>query len=189
MCDHDPVTTTDSATTPESDLDIHDWFDLTYANYLVLPRSILQSMPDWWQHRFVAMLRELSDAYGQLEWPDYDVQAVVRREFSDLTDDERLQLGYTVERADPDDDEALDQWTSPDGDEVDTCHDTVSNAIDDPIPHYNRGRTIVPLPDAGKEPTYRPRIDYQLEEAVGGPSHCTLIVDGVVRFTGWNGPA
>lgn len=38
---------------------IHVWFNLTYASYLVLPRSILQSMPLEWQRRFVKCLREL----------------------------------------------------------------------------------------------------------------------------------
>lgn len=55
--------------------DIHTWFGLTYSNYLVLPRSVLQSMSKEWQHRFVAMLDELYDAYGGLDWPNYHVQA------------------------------------------------------------------------------------------------------------------
>lgn len=38
---------------------IHDWFELTYSSYLVIQRSILQSMPVEWQRRFVACLREL----------------------------------------------------------------------------------------------------------------------------------
>lgn len=46
----------------ESDDDIHTWFGLTYANYLCLPRSILQSMPDEWQRRFVVCLEELRTA-------------------------------------------------------------------------------------------------------------------------------
>ncbi|EFC79182.1 hypothetical protein FrEUN1fDRAFT_7713, partial [Parafrankia sp. EUN1f] len=37
---------------PESDT-IHTWFGLSYSNYLVLPRSLLQSMPDRWQEPFV----------------------------------------------------------------------------------------------------------------------------------------
>ena len=57
---------------------IHCWFELTYANYLVLPRSLLQSMPEDWQARFVAMLEELNDAYSHLDWPSYIVTA--RRE-------------------------------------------------------------------------------------------------------------
>jgi hypothetical protein len=40
---------------------IHHWFELTYSNYLVLPRSILQSMPQDWQARFVRCLEELRD--------------------------------------------------------------------------------------------------------------------------------
>lgn len=40
---------------------IHRWFGLTYASYLVLHRSALQSMPLEWQERFVACLRELED--------------------------------------------------------------------------------------------------------------------------------
>lgn len=38
---------------------IHDWFELSYASYLVLPRSVLQSTPDKWQIKFVELLEEL----------------------------------------------------------------------------------------------------------------------------------
>lgn len=38
--------------------DIHTFFGLTYANYLVMHRSGLQSMPDRWQVEFVALLEE-----------------------------------------------------------------------------------------------------------------------------------
>jgi hypothetical protein len=49
--------------TPENDEEpIHTWFGLTYAQYLVLPRTALQSMPSEWQRRFVKCLNELSDA-------------------------------------------------------------------------------------------------------------------------------
>lgn len=54
---------------------IHGWFNLTYANYLVLPRSVLQSMSDEWQSSFVALLGELDQQYGGLDWPDYTVNA------------------------------------------------------------------------------------------------------------------
>lgn len=40
---------------------IHAWFGLTYANYLVLNRALLQLMPQDWQARFVACLEELSE--------------------------------------------------------------------------------------------------------------------------------
>ncbi len=42
--------------------DVHAYFGLTYANYLVLHRTILQSMPDEWQRRFVEVMDELDDA-------------------------------------------------------------------------------------------------------------------------------
>lgn len=44
---------------------IHLFFELSYASYLALPRSVLQSMPEGWQRRFVACLEELDDA---IEW-------------------------------------------------------------------------------------------------------------------------
>lgn len=44
---------------------IHEWFELTYAQYLTIPRSVLQSMPAEWQERFVTCLRELDSA---IDW-------------------------------------------------------------------------------------------------------------------------
>lgn len=41
---------------------IHDHFELSYATHLVLQRSILQSMPDAWQAKFVVLLDELDAA-------------------------------------------------------------------------------------------------------------------------------
>lgn len=40
---------------------IHDWFELTYAQYLTIPRTVLQSMPVTWQERFVKLLEELDE--------------------------------------------------------------------------------------------------------------------------------
>jgi len=47
------------------DAPIHDWFELTYAQYLAIPRSVLQSMPIDWQQRFVKCLNELDERF---EW-------------------------------------------------------------------------------------------------------------------------
>lgn len=38
---------------------IHTWFELSYAQYLTIPRSILQSMPLEWQQVFAALLYQL----------------------------------------------------------------------------------------------------------------------------------
>ena len=49
-----------------SESPIHLWFGLSYSSYLVLPRSVLQSMPREWQERFVAALREADKSFGHL---------------------------------------------------------------------------------------------------------------------------
>lgn len=55
--------------------DIHTWFNLTYANYLVLHRSLLQSMPEQWQHQFVTLLEELDQAFNSVKQAaKYDVR-------------------------------------------------------------------------------------------------------------------
>lgn len=44
---------------------VHTWFELSYARYLSIPRSVLQSMPIKWQRRFVMCLNELD---GLIDW-------------------------------------------------------------------------------------------------------------------------
>ena len=45
---------------------VHYWFGLTYSSYLVIPRSVLQSMPVGWQQRFVALLEEADQMAGDV---------------------------------------------------------------------------------------------------------------------------
>ena len=56
---------------------IHGYFGLSYANYLVLPRSVLQSMPDKWQKQFVKLLNQIPELFGSGFEPGggYDVRA------------------------------------------------------------------------------------------------------------------
>jgi hypothetical protein len=42
---------------------IHDWFELTYAQYLTVPRSIMQRMPVAWQQQMAQLLTELDEAF------------------------------------------------------------------------------------------------------------------------------
>ena len=44
---------------------VHNYFGLSYAQYLVIPRSVLQSMPQEWQQRFVNCLKELNET---IDW-------------------------------------------------------------------------------------------------------------------------
>lgn len=56
---------------PDEDaMDIHTYFNLTYANYLVIPRTLLQSMDEGWQERFVRLLNELNEAFDYIERAD-----------------------------------------------------------------------------------------------------------------------
>lgn len=61
---------------PEAPLerDVSAFFELTYASYLVLPRVILEAMPEDWQLRFVQCLDELRD-----EWEAEDNYTVKLR--------------------------------------------------------------------------------------------------------------
>lgn len=144
-------------TTETDDLtgtDIHTWFSLSYCNYLVLHRTLLQSMPREWQVRFTAMLEELDAAFDHVERPAYfKVEAAEEHEYGDLTDAQRARLRIvrheepcTVEhdheenfglncddRVTFEDDERMD--IEPDERVLITCAD--------PVPHYNRGRAHV----------------------------------------------
>ena len=44
------------------DAAVHQWFELSYSHYLVLPRSLMQAMPIEWQERLVACLNEMQEA-------------------------------------------------------------------------------------------------------------------------------
>lgn len=47
----------------------HEWFGLSYASWLVLPRLALQEMPPDWQERFYALIDEAQERYG-METPE-----------------------------------------------------------------------------------------------------------------------
>ena len=54
---------------------IHEWFGLSYSQYLTIPRSVLQSMPGMWQATFVHLLREMNETieWGHLPNQEYRV--------------------------------------------------------------------------------------------------------------------
>lgn len=68
---------------------VHEWFGLSYAAYLVLPRSVMQSMPVEWQRQMVALLEEADESLGHLYGAnEYDVRLVVdgKRRLDPLAD-------------------------------------------------------------------------------------------------------
>jgi len=67
------------------------------TDYLVVPRSLAQSMPLRWQQVFVALLADLHDAYRQLDWPVYQVVASRRELLTDLDEDQLAFVGYVAD--------------------------------------------------------------------------------------------
>lgn len=138
---------------PDNRLDgpIHDWFGLTYSNYQVLHRTLMQSMPVEWQQRMVACLDELRSAFAHIEHADYyKVDAADEAYYSDLDDWQMKQLG--ISRPDGGDDDETDESEDADSDvfydrdgNEHQGHDRllIPRIGGDPIPHYNRGRTYI----------------------------------------------
>lgn len=68
----------------KSQTPIHDWFELTYASYLVLPRSLLQSLSVETQREFVRVLERIyeeEEANMPHHWPH---QANIRVQLRDV---------------------------------------------------------------------------------------------------------
>lgn len=143
----------DRPVTPDDDDDeaVHQWFELSYSTYQVLPRTLMQSMPAEWQRRMVACLEELRDAFAHVEQaPGYQVTAC-RWQLPHDTDDYTLRgLGFWWDHGPT----GRRTYYNRDGDEVDAMRACVPVPVTDPVPHYNRGRTrITPRVDAPGTPT------------------------------------
>ena len=125
---------------------IHTWFGLSYANYQVLHRTLMQSMPVEWQERMVACMEELRDAFAHIEQAEaYDITPGEDRYLYDLTDAELAQVGFTDEIVENGGEcethyHHKDGWTV-DPNEAPSYHVVLPKP--DPVPHYNRGRTFV----------------------------------------------
>jgi hypothetical protein len=122
--------------TGEHERDVHTWFSLSYSNYAIAPRTLLQSMPPEWQDRFVRLMDELSDAFRHIPQADgYKVTAGTWQYIQDCTDRQLKLAGVTESEEDPD----VFFW---DGEEL-THTSWVFIPGADPVPHYNRGRTHI----------------------------------------------
>ncbi len=42
---------------------IHTWFELTYAQFLTVPRLVMQNMPLEWQEKMAALLDEMDETF------------------------------------------------------------------------------------------------------------------------------
>jgi hypothetical protein len=112
------------------------------ADYLVVPRSLAQSMPLRWQQVFVGLLADLHDAYANLEWPRYRVVASRLELLTDLDEEQLAAAGYT---ADLDADGELIFRDSTEQPVPDAHARRVLAPVVDPIPPPSAGR-VEPRP-------------------------------------------
>jgi len=47
----------------ESNAPIHLWFELSYAQYLTVPRLVMESMPIEWQRKMAVLLQEMDETF------------------------------------------------------------------------------------------------------------------------------
>ncbi|MFI5867144.1 hypothetical protein [Streptomyces sp. NPDC051546] len=140
---------------------VHAFFELTYSNYQVLHRTLMQSMPLAWQTRMVGCLEELRDAFDHVEQPHaFRVQAATEHIVNEMPPAELaaadIEADWYAGQTPPGHltDDELDQWQAEheqaapryfhDGTELDP-HQRFLVATTDPIPHY-RHTYIEPLP-------------------------------------------
>lgn len=138
---------------------IHDWFGLSYCNYQVLHRTLMQSMPLDWQQRMVACLTELRDAFEHLPQPEvFDVKAATEHIVNEMTGAQLEEAGVEADWYDepvPEDLGPFDlaEWRAEHEKDAPTYYDRDGNELDphsrvllpaaDPVPHYNRGRAYI----------------------------------------------
>lgn len=148
-------------TQPATETDaIHLHFGLSYANYLVLPRTLLQSMPDEWQTQFVALLNQMADAFRHVPQAEhYRVEAATEHIVNEMSEEQLKQAGIYADWYRGETPPGgltlaeIEQWQDEhedpqgpvyyrDGEELDP-HSRVLIPCEDPVPHYNRGRTRI----------------------------------------------
>ncbi len=82
---------------PASSTPVRDFADRpspgASEGYLVVPRSLAQSMPLRWQHAFVGLLADLHHAYAHLPWPEYAVIPSRREALTDLDEQQLAAAG------------------------------------------------------------------------------------------------
>ena len=65
--------------------------------YVVLPRSLAESMPLPWQQQMAYLIGELHQTYGDLPWPLYRVVPCRIERLVDLDEGQLTEAGYVLE--------------------------------------------------------------------------------------------
>ena len=112
------------------------------ADYLVIPRSLAQSMPLRWQQVFVGLLADLHDAYGHLPWPEY---RVVPSRWEIVADLDEGQLGVAGIHADLGSSGSLEYRDADEQLITDPERHRVLAPVRDPLPPVSSGH-VEPRP-------------------------------------------
>ncbi|MGH3614746.1 MAG: hypothetical protein ACRDRK_19575 [Pseudonocardia sp.] len=133
---------------PASTTPVQDYLDRpapgATEDYLVVPRSLAQSMPLRWQQVFVGLLADLHDAYADLKWPDYRVVPSRWERLVDLDEEQLAAAGYL---ADLGPEGKLEYRDVADRPVVDPANHRVLAPVEDPLPPASAGR-VEPRPAA-----------------------------------------
>lgn len=125
---------------PASTTPVQDYLDRSVpgvsSDYLVIPRSLAQSMPLRWQQVFVGLLADLHDAYGHLTWPEY---RVVPSRWEIVADLDEAQLAVAGFHADLGADGALEYRDADESVITDPERHRVLAPVEDPIPPVSAG--------------------------------------------------
>ncbi|HEX6354829.1 hypothetical protein [Actinophytocola sp.] len=110
----------------------------TSANYVVLPKSLVEAMPLPWQNAMAEILTEFHQAFAHLDWPEYRVVPSRREKLVNLDEDQLAEAGYLVE-IDVDGELVYRERT---GRRIDNPEETeVLVSVLDPIPGDHRNAT------------------------------------------------
>lgn len=128
--------------TPDTPRSVHEYFELSYASYLVKHRTLLQSMPADWQERFVALLEEFDAAFAHVEQADgYKVTAGQWAYIYECEPD-ALKAARISGPHNGGDDGDEGTYADAEGNEL-TENDYAFIPGREPVPHYQRGRAYV----------------------------------------------
>jgi hypothetical protein len=130
------------------------------AGYVVLPRSIAESMSLPWQQQMAALLEQFHQEHGRLAWPIYRVVPSRYEKLVDLDEEQLAEVGYLVEL----DTDGEMVYRERNGRKVeDPRNTTVLVSCLDPIPEPQRWPAPPPAsalepasPHAGQEPPRTP---------------------------------
>ena len=144
-------TETDKLTTliEGDDQAIHGFFGLSYSTYLVLHRSLLQSMPGDWQARFVALMEQMREAFRHVEQTEcYDLIPGTEALVNELSAEQMKQLGITcsLDELAEEEQETFDgeitYFSDREGREMEGYERVVLPGAE-LLPPYSRGRTWI----------------------------------------------